>query len=134
MEKLKNDKIVDKDLTIKSITAVPRSKNFYNFYINGTSEKRSMKPENLIDLITDLCPVVGGKARIMIYELRPFYLEVETETIMELFEIPEKPETHKELVFDNRKKVFRHLKEDCDTKLIDSQKDEIYKNILKLVK
>jgi len=131
---MKKEETNDRDLTIVSITAVPRTKNFYNFYINGAPEKRSIKPEKLIDLITELCPLVGGTARTMVYELRSFYVEVETDTIQELSEIPKKQESHKELVFDNRKKLFKKIKNSEEPKLIDKQKDRIFNNILKLVK
>lgn len=124
----------DKDLTIKSLTVTPKSRNFYNFYINGTSEKRSMKPEKLIDLITELCPAVGGEARTMIYEFRPFYVEVETDTILELTKTPPKPRSHKDIVFDGRKKVFKSLKDAGERKFVDDRKDRIFKNILKLSK
>lgn len=130
----KKEETADKDLTIVSITAVPRTKNFYNFYINGTPEKRSMKPEKLIDLITELSPAVGGIARTMVYELRSFYVEIETDTILELTDIPGKAESRKELVFDNRKKLFKKIKESTKEKLIDDQKDRIFQNILKLAK
>jgi hypothetical protein len=88
-----------KENAIKIITAVPRSKNFCNFYINGTDEKRSAKLEDLAKWITEVCPAVGGQARLMIYEFRPFCIEVEAETITELSEDPEPMETHRDAIF-----------------------------------
>jgi len=125
---------IDTDLTIKSITAVPRSKNFYNFYINSTPEKRSMKPEKLADLITERCPAVGGTARIMIYELRAFYVEIETNTIKELGESQAEPESKKELIFGTRKTVIKQANKPKEPEIVDRRKDMIFKNILKLMK
>ena len=128
------EKAIDKDLAIKSVTAMPRSRNFYNFFINGTPEKRSMKPERFIDFIIGICPVVGGTARRMVYEFRPFYIEVETDTILELEDVPGRPETHKELLFGSRKKIIRAEKESKEVKFVDDRKDRIFRNILKLAR
>jgi len=93
----------DNDLIIQSLICTPKSKNIYNYYINGTNEKHSMKQENLADFITELCPAVGGKARIMIYELRYFYVEIKAETITELEVAPNERESHRSIIFQNKK-------------------------------
>jgi hypothetical protein len=127
---------LDQDLIIKFITAVPRSKNFYNFYINGTNEKRSMKLHDLAEFITKLCPTVGGRARMMIYEFRPFYMEVETKTLLELEEVPEDPEPRRALMFDGVKKITKTVKEEKEKQgnLVDKRRQTIFGNILKLVR
>jgi hypothetical protein len=124
----------DQDLTIQSITAVPRSKNFYNFYINGTNEKRSMKLEGLADFITKLCPAVGGRARTMIYEFRPFYMEIETETLLELQEIPEPSESHRSMLFSGVKAASRMVKKEKERQgsFVSRQKQTLFGNILSL--
>jgi hypothetical protein len=130
------DVIQDQDLTIKSITVVPRSRNFYNFFINGTNEKRSMKLESLADFITKLCPAVGGKARIMIYEFRPFYVEIETDTLLELEEVPEAPEPRRALMFKGGKKIAKQAKEEKEraSSFVDKRRQTIFGNILKTVR
>jgi hypothetical protein len=128
--------VQDQDLTIKSITAVPRSKNFYNFFINGTNEKRSMKLEGLAEFVTKLCPAVGGRAKIMIYEFRPFYVEVETETLLELEEIPAPPEPHRAQMFGGVKEVAKMVREEKDrqARFVDKRRQSIFGNILKLAR
>jgi hypothetical protein len=128
--------VQDQDLTIKSITAVPRSKNFYNFFINGTDEKRSMKLESLAEFITKLCPIVGGKARIMIYEFRPFYVEIETSALLELEEIPGEPEPRRALLFKGIKKTAKQVNEEKkrEESFVDKRRQTIFGNILKLAR
>jgi hypothetical protein len=130
------DTVQDQDLTIKSITAVPRSKNFYNFFINGTNEKRSMKLESLAEFVTKLCPVVGGKARIMIYEFRPFYVEVETETLLELEEIPTPTEPHRAQMFGGVKEMEETVREEKGRRasFVDKRRQSIFGNILELAR
>jgi hypothetical protein len=130
------DTVQDQDLTIKSITAVPRSKNFYNFFINGTNEKRSMKLEGLAEFVTKLCPVVGGKARIMIYEFRPFYVEVETETLLELEEIPTPTEPHRAQMFGGVKEMEETVREEKGRRasFVDKRRQSIFGNILELAR
>jgi hypothetical protein len=125
---------LDRDLTVKSITAVARSKNFYNFYINGTNEKRSMKLKALADFVTGLCPAIGGRARIMIYEFRPFYMEVETETLLELEEMPEAPEPRRALLFGGVKNIAGAVKEEQARKagLVDKKRQTVFGNLIKL--
>jgi hypothetical protein len=126
----------DQDLIIKVLIAIPRSKNFYNFYINSTNEKRSMKLEALADFVTKLCPAIGGKARAMIYEFRPFYAEIETETLLELEETPGAPESHRQLLFGRRISTPK-MAEKTRKKpggFVSGHKQGIFNNILKLVK
>ena len=91
----------DKDLIIKSLICIPKSKNIYNYFINSPDDKHSMKQEELADFITELCSAVGGKARIMIYELRHFYVEIETKTITEVDTIAKEKDSHRSIVFQN---------------------------------
>lgn len=95
-----------------------------------------MKLNALADLITKLCPAVGGKARIMIFEFRPFYVEVETETLLELEEIPEPPEPRRALMFGGVKKVEKMTKEERDKEgsFVDKRRQTLFGNILKLAK
>jgi len=127
---------IDRDLIIKSIVAVPRSKNFYNFYINGTSEKRSMKLEALADFITKLCPEVGGRARIMIYEFRPFYVEIETKSILELLEKVKDKEPERLILFGTTRKRVKEGREEKKKKEspVDKRRQTIFGNILRLVR
>jgi hypothetical protein len=130
------DTAQDKDLTIKSITAVPRSKNFYNFFINGTNEKRSMKLNGLSEFIMKLCPSVGGRATIMIYEFRPFYVEVETQTLLELAEIPDPPESRHTRMFGGIKKTVKRAESEKEQKsgLVAKRKQILFNSILGLTK
>jgi hypothetical protein len=127
---------LDQDLIIKFITAVPRSKKFYNFFINGTNEKRSMKLNDLADFVTKLCPSVGGRARIMIYEFRPFYVETETGTLLELEEIPKGPEPRRALIFGRVEEITKAVKEEKKKQggFVDKRRQTIFGNILKLAR
>jgi hypothetical protein len=93
-----------------------------------------MKLEGLADFITKLCPVVGGRARTMIYEFRPFYVEIETETLLELQEVPEPTEPHRFLLFGGVKKVSKIIKEEKNKQgsFVAKQRQIIFGNILKL--
>ena len=125
----------DPDLIIKTVVAAPRSRNFYNFYINDSDEKRSMKPAALADFVEKLCPAIGGRARMMIYEFRPFYAEIETETLLELAEIPGEPEPRRALLFGGRKKAVRAVMEGRSKgDAVDRRRQGIFANILKLTK
>jgi len=129
---------IDPDLIIKVIIAVPKSRNFYNFYLNDSNEKRSMKHKDLAEFVAKLCPEVGGKALKMIYEFRSFYVEIETNTLLELLETPEKPEAHRTVLFGNRKKILKTAKDERKKEkkeeFVDKRKQIIFSNILKLIK
>ena len=124
----------DPDLIVKTLVVVPRSKRFCNFFINDTNEKRSMKHEEISKYITKLCPAVGGKARAMIYEFRPFYIEIETETIQELEETPEEPESRRNLIFSNSQKIKAEKSKRDNSNLVSDKKQFIFENVLKLIK
>jgi hypothetical protein len=71
----------------------------------------------------------------MIYEFRPFYVEIETETLLELEEIPKPPESHRAILFGSAKKVVKYAKEEREqNNLVDKRKQNVFGNILKIIK
>lgn len=95
-----------------------------------------MKPEDLADFVTKLCPAVGGRVRSMIFEFRPFYAEVETETLLELEEIPEPPEPHRSQMFGGVKAAEKAVKKEKSRRndLVSKRRQIIFGNILKLAR
>jgi len=97
-----------------------------------------MRPNDLADFIAKLCPAVGGRARTMVYEYRPFYVETETETLLELEETVGEPEPRRAILFGDRKKIIKIAKEEKNKREqngpVDKRSQTIFGNILKLVK
>lgn len=84
----------------------PKSDRIYNYWINGSEEKRSMLKERMREFCLDLCPIKARQINKCIDELIPFVIFVEEKTVQELEEKSKKEKSKMDRLFPMRKSIY----------------------------
>lgn len=91
----------------------PRSDRLFNYWINGSTEKRAMLKERMRKFCLDLSPINARAIDKFIDDLVPFVLYVDQNLIQELEEEPLELPSKASLIFPKRKQVYaKTLKND----------------------
>ena len=110
-----------------SITVIivnPRNDRLYNYWINGSLEKRCMLKDRMREFCLDLCPAKARDINRCIDDMIPFVVYVEQEVFQELEEEPPTPPTKAARMFPLRKKIYsrKDFKVKEDKSFLDRQK------------
>ena len=92
--------------SINTIIVNPRSSRLYNYWVNGTLEKRSMMKERMREFCLELSPDNANEINRCIDEILPFVIFVDQNKFEELEEKTPKPISPADRLFPYRKKVY----------------------------
>ncbi|MGL5913552.1 MAG: hypothetical protein ACRCZB_05250 [Bacteroidales bacterium] len=91
---------------IKVIIVYPKNMRIYNYWINGSLEKRSMLQRKMREFCLDLSPENAKDINRCIYEITPFIIYVEKNRFQELNEADPIQQPKANRVFPLRKKIY----------------------------
>jgi hypothetical protein len=71
MELTAKDKVEN---VIEALIVIPRNNRLYDYYINGSDDKRVMLQKKMLQFCIDLCPDYTAEIRKCIFEITPFII------------------------------------------------------------
>ena len=102
MELTEKDKVENK---IEALLVVPRNNRLYDYYVNGTNDKRVMLQRKMLQFCIDLCPAYAMEIRKCISELHPFIIYPQEQKYCELKENDPPKINRRDLLFPMGKLV-----------------------------
>lgn len=88
-----------KENEVMAILVVPRTERFYDYYLNGEKDRRTMLRNEINTFCNELCPSCSSEIDRCIFEMRPFILYPQSNEINELKENPPPKINHRKLLF-----------------------------------
>lgn len=92
--------------SISVIIVNPRNLRLYNYWINGSLEKRSMLREKMREFCLDLCPPQAPNINRCINDMLPFVIFVDKAEFQELEEEAPEPLPASRRLFPYRKMIY----------------------------